>query len=214
MIYLSKLILPVNRKIDNVYQLHQLLWKAFSNGAEKERDYLFRLESRTRRGYVVLVQSRSQPQWDQVLEADEYEMKSFDPIFSKGERYLFFLRANAVVSQRSEKNKRGKKVPLAPAAYVDQAVIQDGVCVEVKPGWLSRRAEDAGFRVSVASNRGRYRAEGWSKGKKSKPPIVLIGQDLDGVLEVTDSDRFYQTYVNGLGRGKGFGFGLLSLSKG
>ena len=43
-------------------------------------------------------------------------------------------------------------------------------------------------------------------------PITLATVQYDGMLEVTDIDALRHALINGIGHGKGFGCGLLTLA--
>ena len=50
---------------------------------------------------------------------------------------------------------------------------------------------------------------------KSKSPhrVTLDGVTFEGVLEVTDAEKFREALAKGVGSGKAYGFGLLSVAK-
>jgi len=85
------------------------------------------------------------------------------------------------------------------------------VPTEMLEDWLSRRAELGGFRVRrLASIQA-----GWAYMNKTRERGK--GQRLrsvryEGVLEVVDAGRFDDTLIEGIGPGKAFGFGLLSVA--
>ena len=62
------------------------------------------------------------------------------------------------------------------------------------------------------------RPDGWVRGEKKDKSdgrvhsISCRAVLFDGLLEVTDADAFRNTLAAGVGPGKGFGFGLLSVA--
>ena len=58
--YLSKLLLT-SPHLNNPYEIHRLLWKAFSHSPDHKRDFLFRVERRAYRKAQVLMQSQRKP---------------------------------------------------------------------------------------------------------------------------------------------------------
>ena len=75
--------------------------------------------------------------------------------------------------------------------------------------WLERKANENGFRV-LGCRLGNRRAWRWvRKGERG----VHDGVDFEGALEVVDAGRLGNALLNGIGRGKTFGFGLLSLAR-
>ena len=76
--------------------------------------------------------------------------------------------------------------------------------------WLLDRAEKHGFALDPAAFT--VTASGWlhfSKGDKNR--ISLLSATYEGVLQVTDADLFRQTLTRGIGRGKAYGQGLLTV---
>ena len=51
------------------------------------------------------------------------------------------------------------------------------------------------------------------KGAERKNPVTLLAVTYEGVLTVTNAEKFCETLVNGIGRGKAFGMGMLTVVK-
>ena len=83
---------------------------------------------------------------------------------------------------------------------------------ELVPDGIQR----AGFRVLSASVVREDAPEDIAKGFKQNGPdrqkLSLLAVRYDGILQITDSKEFLRTIQNGIGPGKAFGFGLLSLA--
>ena len=82
--------------------------------------------------------------------------------------------------------------------------------------WLQRKAGAGGFRLlqigltqvkSPAWNADRHKASG-----RSTHRITLFSVQYEGILEVTDTQTFFQTLCSGIGPAKGLGMGLLSIA--
>ena len=81
--------------------------------------------------------------------------------------------------------------------------------------WLERKGVANGFELvrrgsdnlSMVVNTGTVRA------RKQTATLTFSSVMFEGVLRVTDPDRMYQAVRNGIGSGKAFGFGLLSLAR-
>jgi CRISPR system Cascade subunit CasE len=125
---------------------------------------------------------------------------------------LFRLRANPTrrISPRceSEKNRRfyGKRVEI----YREEDQI----------AWLERKAETHGFRLlAVKVNRDvpnlHTIPESKIKGRRSdtEKPVTFGSVLFEGSLGVTDANRFREALVQGIGSGKAYGFGLLSIAR-
>jgi len=208
--YLSRLILnPRNRRVQrevaDPYQMHRSLMRAFPDGLEPgEERVLFRLEERPwPDGLVLLVQSHHRPDWSWLAEpgARGYllpvdvpnpAVKSFDPRLAPGQVLAFRLRANPTVK------RKGKRLGL----YREEEQQQ----------WLLRKAEQAGFRVLSVRIGGQRVVTGViHRGNTHR--LRLLSVQFDGLLEVIDPDRLREAVRWGIGSGKAFGCGLLSLAR-
>jgi len=214
--YLTRLILnPRTRRVQSEvadpYQMHRSLMRAFPQGVqEMDERVLFRLEADPRTGNLtLLVQSHLEPDWSWLAEAgakgyllaiDEPNpwVKRFDPQFEIGQRLAFRLRANPTVK------REGKRLGLLRE--------------EEQMDWLSRKAEQGGFRLVSARAVAQGGVEGWilvkpaGKDEPERQRYQMSAVQFDGMLEVCDPQRLQEAVANGIGSGKGFGFGLLSLA--
>jgi CRISPR system Cascade subunit CasE len=207
--YLSQLILDprarrVQREIGNPYELHRTLMNAFPNKVEGGPGrVLYRLEPAGRAGngeLVLLVQSDKAPDWDQLDEPQGYRLpdgvtnpKVFNPTFLADRQLRFRLRANPTVK------RAGKRQGL----YRDEEQLD----------WLRRKAEENGFRVLNVNLTGEGKQAGVIRHPDEKPrPLTHLAVRFDGLLQVTDPAAFLKALRGGIGSGKGFGFGLLSLA--
>jgi CRISPR system Cascade subunit CasE len=213
--YLSRLILnPRNRRVQrevaDLYQMHRSIMRAFPDDLDDQTErVLFRLEPLSHTGTPsLLVQSLTHPDWSWLAEpgARGYllpmdvpnpAIKSFDLSLAPGQALAFRLRANPTV-KRKFKDGQHKRVGI----YREEEQIK----------WLERKAGWGGFRlVSVHTSRqetvgGRIRRDG------ATHKLRLLSVQFDGLLQVTDPERLRQAVRQGIGSGKGLGFGLLSLA--
>lgn len=237
--YLSRLIInPYNRAarrdIANCHELHRTILKVFpqlDEGTDAPRaslNILHRLETDKAANRIVLyVQSDACPDWtglepDYCLNTRELNpvCKSIKKAYSKipeGSVWRFRLRANPTrkigTSNKSErlagKRDNGRRVPILDAK--DQ--------IE----WLKRKGENGGFQlVSIETkpeiadvSNGTY---GKVFGQKTlageiKESLCFYATTFDGYLRVTNAERFTKTLKEGIGTGKAYGFGLLSIAK-
>lgn len=119
---------------------------------------------------------------------------------AKGDRFHFRLRANTtrkILTKTGSDGTRthGKRVPVRGD--------------EERLGWLKRHAEVAGFRFSDL----RITELAAQQGSRRGATVALAGSLFDGVLEVEDVERFRAALETGIGPGKAFGFGLLSIRR-
>ncbi len=131
-----------------------------------------------------------------------WESKSYDSLLERvkeGDIWHFRLTANPTISKVAEPSQRGKVLGHITADYQKQ--------------WLLERAEKHGFsltdeRFTVVESRWlRFR-----KGADGRRPVTLLSVTYEGILTVTDVDSFRETLVNGMGRGKAYGLGLLTVA--
>lgn len=174
--------------------------------------FLFRIDPHPGCRVVIIVQSAVKPDWDYAfhnalfLLAATPEIKSFDPSFSKGERFRFRLVANP--TKRFSKNSLEMDGQPVAEKWVGKRV---PVATEQLHEWLVRRAETAGFspeKDTTTVQPGYIYVNKTLGGVGQRLRSVLY----DGILTITDPERFRETLVRGIGPGKAFGFGLLSVA--
>jgi len=195
------------RALADPYAMHQLVLSAFpdrENGGPGR--VLYRVEPEaTCRPPEVLVQSERRPHWEDLDRRVMLttECKTFSPQFARSQRLRFRLRANPSarrVFQRASEGQpkcSGKRI----GVYGEEA----------QRHWLDSKAEQAGFRVLEC----RLADRGFVVSRKPahKEPMRHLCVDVEGILEVTDPDRFLDAIQSGIGSGKAFGFGLLSVAR-
>lgn len=235
-IYLSRLILNardirVRRDVSDVYQLHRTILAAFPQAPDgvSAREYygiLYRLETVEHDPLLfrLIVQSTTQPDWTALPkhifgpapdDRGNPAVRRVDEEYariSNGMRLVFRLRANPTrrVSQRPERND--------PLAGKRVALLRE----EDQLTWLTRKGDQHGFRLLAtqypnipeaqaakqANERGHRLTD-----KSNKPmPLTFGATVFTGQLEVTDAEQFRNALVKGIGSGKAFGFGLLSVA--
>ena len=196
--YLSRMLLNPLRKdvlaaIGDVYKLHKLVMSGFK-GYDNNGRVLFRLEPEQRDGVVsLLIQSPVKPIWQ--LPPDglmHLQTRKVSPEFPAGMLMPFRLRANPVVT------REGKRLGL-----VREDALRD---------WLLSRAESIGVEFMGLD----VTDEGYSYGKQPKNngkyrKLAFKAARFDGRMRVGDPELFVRKLVQGVGPGKGFGHGLLSV---
>lgn len=210
--FLSSLILnpksrEARRDLNDVYEMHRTLMTAFPDKDDGgPGQVLWRLDNDRRSGTsCVLVQSEKEPNWQSVsLRASDYlavdVREEIPPAqtkllpewkFHPGQCLSFRLRANPTVK------REGKRHGL--------------LTEEDQTAWLIRKAGQAGFRVlSVSLTPERPHESGKGNGRQLKFVSTLF----EGQLVITDPAEFISKgIVSGIGSGKAFGFGLLSVAR-
>src|SRR6266540_190955 len=238
MSYLSRLILdplrrPVRRDLADCHQLHRTLLRAFpkapeSTPAREHVGLLYRTEPYERQPRLirVLVQSILEPDWANLPpdylgpspdERGNPALRTVDEAYgriSAGMRLTFRLRANPtkrVSANNTEQDARwrGKRIELRRE--------------DERLDWLARKGVDGGFRLLGvntspeirdvhAANLEKVRGRRPSHDGTATMPLRFGAVLFSGRLEVTDRDAFVATLEHGIGSGKAFGFGLLSVA--
>lgn len=128
------------------------------------------------------------------------ETKDYTPLLDRittDSRWQFRLTANPTISiKTSAGDNRGR--------------VKAHVTVAHQEEWLAERAAANGFSLEP----GEYRvtkSQTHSFKKHGNHPVTLISVTYDGILTVTDPDKFRQTLTHGIGRGKAYGNGLLTI---
>mgnify|MGYP000684069403 CR=1 FL=1 len=224
------------------YEMHRTIMRGFpdqkpgsSLGAREEYGVLFRCEPDLDNNIVrVYVQSLIEPDWSFLESFDDYlsgnitrgiEYKDVMPAYKrikKGQLLSFRLKANP--TKRIADNNdplKGKRVNF----------FRENEQIE----WLMRKSkgngsETGGFEIPSGSTNGddkeaaylrcvRARTDGkvrcLKKGDAGKVDGHVVTQysvTYDGILRVTDPVSFIRTLIRGIGPGKAFGFGLLSIA--
>jgi CRISPR system Cascade subunit CasE len=200
--YLSRLILnlrnrAVQRDLADRYELHRTVMSGFDVQFPDGERILFRVELTKRGAYCpILVQSQFAPRWDESerLGTGDYlsaapQTREVRPQVTVGQLVRFRLQANPTVK------REGKRHGL----FSEEHMLD----------WLSRKGEHNGF--SFDPSNVRVSPLGRITGKKRQQ--TWFAAQFDGILRVNDQ-RFEVVLREGLGTGKAFGFGLLSIPYG
>mgnify|MGYP002868749483 CR=1 FL=1 len=239
-IYLSRLYLntlhrDIRVQLGNCYRMHQKILSAFPdvNGGDKGRNalgVLYRIETVEKSSDTIrlLVQSAMEPNWrvypsSSLKDYDNQQnpsVRRVDSLYYRigvGMQLLFRLRANPTKRLRSnvvgqEDKLSGKRV----------ALLRESEQV----AWLARKGEQHGFRLLGADGNPEMlsvqvakQEESWGwyrrdSGTGDVSEHLNFGAVVfSGLLEVTHQEQFQTALVNGIGSGKAFGFGLLSIAQ-
>lgn len=236
MVYLSRLLFNLHNHqartdLADVKEMHKTIMNAFPLAPDQKvvRQHfgvLFRAESVPDQPLVarVLVQSTYKPDWSHLVPGylapapdsrGNPAVRPLDDDYAHlriGAQLRFRLRANP--TQRIGKNNmdqherwRGKRVELPDE--------------EAQLKWLHRKAEQGGFQLlSVAPvatpvdvrMQQQPNALGDRAKQRQRKHLTFGATMFEGWLSVHDVNRFRQTLIEGIGSGKAYGFGLLSIA--
>ncbi len=170
----------------------------FSEQNEKNPRILFKIEKEPKKNiFYILIQSSICPDWSFLIKEDHFlssnpQFKQFEyPKFSKEAKYWFKLFGNTT------KKVKGKRV----------GIIKE----EEQYNWLKRKSESGGFKIqhAVITKREKFLA----KENKDSKSMTFYGVEFEGVIQIVDSLKFDNAIKTGIGSGKAFGFGFLTITR-
>lgn len=197
-----------------------------------EYNILHRLDIERHRGKAfLLVQAEHEPDWSFLGPdyADELETKEISEKYraiKNGMRLFFRLQANPSKraankgKSQNDDDQDGFDAKFRGSKRRRIAIHKEDEQIE----WLARQGERYGFKLSnLKVNQTVYNVISQKEGKLefNKPSANGVGSThrvtygsavFEGVLVVTDSDQFQNALFNGIGQGKAYGFGLLSIA--
>lgn len=202
----------------NVYAIHQILWRLFPDNPDAKRDFLFRKEEGRGWPFFYMV-SKRRPQ--SIYEFIHVETKTYEPKLIEGQKFSFCLRANPVVTKKSADGKKRIRHDVVMNAKRDLAISGTGKTkistgeLQFKTGvkWLEDRGQKFGFCFDLELVRVFGYQQHRIKRNNRKSYIQFSSLDYNGILSVTDSNRFYHALINGIGRSKAFGCGLILVKR-
>ena len=238
--YYSRLILnPRSRKaqrdLSDPYEMHRTVLHGFPVGkmavdrtTDEAAGVLYRVDPHPQSGLpILLVQSQVAPDWSFLQSADfQHYLYPLDPyqeeenpvvkertlVLQRGQTLAFRLRANPTKRLSAGKNNKGKRIGIYDEAEQRQ--------------WLANKGEKGGFQILRAElSQGdkvqwkelreieqRRRNERTNTVEALPPKTGVLEVRFDGILQVTDPAAFLTAIQAGIGSGKAFGFGLLSVA--
>ena len=208
--YLSRIELDLTRHrtmkaLSNPQMFHGAVESAFS-GERCRR--LWRLDKLNDRLYLLIL-SEDEPNLSDILAQfgvpnSVSETKNYAPLLDRiaaGSVWRFRLTANPTISKKqNSEGKRGTVTAHCSTKYQKQ--------------WLLDRAEKNGFALEEDSftvtqtHWMRFR-----KGTEGGRPVTLLSVTYEGLLKVTEPDLFRNALTGGMGRGKAYGQGLLTVMR-
>jgi CRISPR system Cascade subunit CasE len=212
------------------YAWHKRLWEdCIPKDRDSPRDFLSRIEQMEAayRVWIMVKRKPVQPPW---CLPENFAIKEIAPSFLTHRYYAFDLMANPVktMARRGPNGKKllrpdgkplqGKRIPLVKEDELREWLVkkgkvrcraqnEQGILVDVSGGFQIVEDKPLEIRPMVEAY---FR----KTNKKSNKVEAAYhgGVQFRGILEVTDREKFIETYQSGIGSAKGFGFGLLLLA--
>lgn len=197
-LWLDPLAAQARRDLADPYDMHRTLVRAFVvDETQTPPRFLWRLEaSSTWRDPQLIVQSNQPGNWTWMNEMSGYLKKpvetkavAIDTLLKPDARCRFRLLANPTVT------RNGKRYGLTSE--------------EAQLAWLSRQGERWGFHVEMAL----VTASDKLVSRKGQVRIQLQRALFEGILRARDVTALADAVQAGIGPGKAFGCGLLSLAR-
>ena len=187
------------RALENPEILHGMIETCFPG--ERKRT-LWRLDELKGNTYLLIL-SPDEPDFSSVAEQigktdSTPETRNYQPLLDriqKGTIWRFRLVANPVTSVSEGNGKRGKIKAITITAQQRE--------------WLQRQSEEHGFVLNP--NQFDVTRSEWHVFRKNGKTVSALSATYEGVLTVTDAALFTESLINGIGRGKAYGMGLLTV---
>lgn len=205
--YIHQITVPkgtiFQRKIQGQYSLHKLIYSQFENirtaaeelNGTKQSGFVWRNIDCKSQDYQMLVYS-DRP----IAPTADVEVKTriMDEHFLQHKHYKFEVMINPTEKVHDPTRKStGKK----NGTY--RALIK----VDDIKQWLEKRTKQWGFDFMFVQV-GVVRTHHIQEHKKS---LKLVTAEISGVITITDQEKFKKSVLNGIGRGRTFGCGLLQI---
>lgn len=204
--YLSRISLDLaNRNTLRALRSPSIFHGAIDSSFDGDRPRnLWRID-RFAGGLSVLLLSSDAPDLSSFCRQFGFEngaqTKSYDAFLagiSADETFTFRLTANPTYSLHDKDDKRGR------------------VCAHTTIGhqttWLMKQAEKHGFAINSDSF-DVVRNEWLRFRKAGSRPVSILSVTYEGTLTVTDPELFRTALTNGIGRGKAYGQGLMTIMR-
>ena len=127
--------------------------------------------------------------WPRLGYDEQVKTASMDRLLESlepGQRFRFRLTVNPM------SRSNGKRVPLVG----DDAL-----------AWTSGKLEDSGFKILFIEQRDEHSGRLFKNGR----PVFIKSSTYVGTVEIVDADSAREALVNGIGRAKAYGNGLMTL---
>ena len=207
--YLSRVELDLTRRstmeaLAAPQKLHGAVESAF---AGERRRRLWRLDQLGEKLYLLLL-SEERPDLTalcaQFGSGAPPETRPYDPLLERvtaGSCWQFRLTANPTKSCKDTQN---------PAA---RGTVAAHCTTQYQKQWLLERAAKRGFALREEGFTG-TRVQWQHFAKHGTRPVTLLAVTYEGVLQVTDPEQFRARLCQGMGRGKAYGLGLMTILHG
>ncbi|MFI9764977.1 type I-E CRISPR-associated protein Cas6/Cse3/CasE [Streptomyces sp. NPDC051963] len=213
----------IRRNVDRPASLHKTVMllapEGMGGNPRQDAGLLFRLEHATRTmPPTLLVQSRMPPDFTRLPPGcGAVETRDLAPLLAAlttGRRVRYRITANPSTRYTVKKEEDADAAPFFPAAKPRRTDVPlDG---DDALAWWQRKATHAGLDVHSAAltplPRSRRAITRWHEGGRQPDTFWCALRRFDGEATIADADQLRRAVLTGIGRGKAYGAGLLSLA--
>jgi CRISPR system Cascade subunit CasE len=230
-IWLNPLRTQAQRFLRNPQALHAAVLGGLSRQPVTER-VLWRLEPDSAHRASLLVLTESRPSWEHIVEqagwpsTDDPQalVRPYEPLLdqiARGREFAFRLKANPVsATKQPDAPSPAQKERLATQARPRGMRVAHRT-VEHQLDWFTTRAPQWGFALITDSADlpavrlvARDRLTFTKKRTDDSPgrPVVLQTATFEGIIRIDDPDLARRSLLAGVGPGKAYGLGLITLA--
>ena len=189
------------RALDNPEILHGMVESCFPGDRQR---VLWRVDELNSNHYILLL-SPDKPDLKPLIRQiglpyANGEICDYLPLLERiqvGSMWRFRLTANPVMSVPQPGKKRGSVKAITIAAH--------------QRDWLVRQGKQHGFLLKQ-DQFDVMRSE-WKVFRKKGSTLSILGATFEGILIVTDQACFQNALLTGIGRGKAYGLGLMTVMR-
>lgn len=216
--YLTHMALNPDRRstrelLQSPQRMHAAVLSTFPPGTAEHGRVLWRVDSPQRHRLDLFVVSPLVPSLDSMADQAGWPSQpmgrttDYAPFLrglAMGQSWLFRVRVNPIRNVRPPQGGRGDRVQLAG--------------VEEHITWLQGRSAGLGFAVADGDHGPNMRVtekrvERFHRGGPGGRVVTLGTAAFEGVLRVTDVEAMVKALTSGIGSGKAYGCGLLTLAR-
>jgi CRISPR system Cascade subunit CasE len=189
------------RNLYGLYEWHGLSWELFPDKKkENKRDFLTRLDV-DEYDFKFTILSTVKPVQPAWCHSNWWKERDVPESFYQRDQYLFKITANPTKTLSRRDPKGNKKNNGSHYAITKHEELHK---------WLLQKGELHGFRVLDIPEL-EISPPVFHKLYRKNDEGVFVGVEFKGCLEVTDKTEFKKVALEGIGRARGFGFGMLVL---
>ncbi|MBN1577054.1 MAG: type I-E CRISPR-associated protein Cas6/Cse3/CasE [Chitinispirillaceae bacterium] len=187
--------------LHGLYEWHDLSWKLFPDKSkEDKRDFITRLDT-DEHEFKFTVLSANKPKKPSWCISEYWKERVVPESFYQKDRYFFKVFTNPTKTLSRRDPKGNKKNHGSHYAIIKPEELRI---------WFLHKGEQHGFRI-LDEPELEISPPVFHKLYRKSDEGLLVGVEFKGCLEVTNKTEFIKVACEGLGRARGFGFGMIVL---